>query len=183
MIRRCRDIGVQPLKAGYSFSRLCLLIGRASSLSSIVYRAGHTHRPFDDWVAIWPRSRDALGNKLIRGADSVRKIAPDAVPDCSASQGDFAHPTRTANAPGAGSPYPRATPWFFWPVARRGTSVGHAALHVDEADLVHQAVGDDRIAIRVYGHVAHDVAAARDCPGLEFFGLGIEAHDGVRAGG
>jgi hypothetical protein len=49
-------------------------------------------------VRSWPRSRVASGSKLLREADSVRKIALSAVLDASASQGDFAHPTGWVSA-------------------------------------------------------------------------------------
>ena len=42
-----------------------------------------------DWVAIWPRSRGALGSNP-RGRQRAQN-RPDAVPDYTASQGDFAH--------------------------------------------------------------------------------------------
>src|SRR5689334_16017480 len=57
-----------------------------------------------------------------------------------------------------------------------------SALHLDEADLVDQAVGQHRLTADRDVHVAYDVAAAGDRPGLEFFASGIEAHDGVRLG-
>src|SRR6476646_8340942 len=41
-------------------------------------------------------------------------------------------------------------------------------LDLDEAHLIHQAVRGHRVAVRRDAHVAHDVAAARDRPGLEF---------------
>jgi len=40
IIRRCRDIAAQTSKAGYSFSRLCLLTGRARCLSNISNACG-----------------------------------------------------------------------------------------------------------------------------------------------
>ena len=49
----------------------------------------------------------------------------------------------------------------------------------DQRHVVDQAVGQHEVAVAVTG-VAHDVAAARDRPALEFLGLRIEAHDRVR---
>src|SRR3954465_1752448 len=50
----------------------------------------------------------------------------------------------------------------------------------DHRNLVYQAVGQHKIAVARNRGVAHDVAAARDRPALEFLRLGIEAHDGIR---
>src|SRR5215813_1284151 len=63
-----------------------------------------------------------------------------------------------------------------------GARATRVSLYLDQSDLVDQAVGGDRVAVARHVHVAHDVAAARDRPALEFFGLRIEAHDGVRLG-
>src|SRR5438046_6424688 len=52
----------------------------------------------------------------------------------------------------------------------------------DQIHLVDQAVGEDEIAVSRDVGVAHDVAAARNRPALEFLGLGIEAHHRVRRG-
>src|SRR5205085_4811433 len=41
-------------------------------------------------------------------------------------------------------------------------------------------VGQQEIAVTRDRRVAHDISAPGDRPALEFFGLGIEAHDGVR---
>src|SRR5436190_23136207 len=54
--------------------------------------------------------------------------------------------------------------------------------HLDQADLIDQAVRGDRIAVGRHAHVAHDVAAAGYRPALELLRLGVEAHDGVRLG-
>jgi len=90
MIRRCRDIGAQTSKAGYSFSRLCLLTGRAGFLSNISNacgrfivrsrRAGHSKRtPSASCRTISCDLATAVRRcrfcKPIREADSVRKIA------------------------------------------------------------------------------------------------------------
>src|SRR5262245_54654277 len=66
--------------------------------------------------------------------------------------------------------------------APRYLARGRGSLHLDQADLVDQAVGGDRIAVGGDVHVAHEVAAARDRPALEFLRLRIEAHDGVGFG-
>src|SRR5689334_71144 len=55
-------------------------------------------------------------------------------------------------------------------------------LHLDQADGIDQAVGQHWIAIAGHGHIADDVAAARDGPGLEFLRLRVEAHDRVGLG-
>src|SRR5258708_2599614 len=57
-----------------------------------------------------------------------------------------------------------------------------ALFDFDEPDLIHQAVGGHHVAVWCDIHVADDVAAARNGPGLEFFGLRIETDDGVRLG-
>src|SRR6516164_2279241 len=54
-------------------------------------------------------------------------------------------------------------------------------LYGDQRNTVHKAIGQNEIAIRRDRRVAHDVAAARDCPALKFRRLGIEAHDGIRS--
>jgi hypothetical protein len=36
------------------------------------------------------------------------------------------------------------------------------------------------VLVAMTGHLAHDVAAGRDHPGLELLRLRVEAHDGVR---
>src|SRR6266700_7695926 len=64
----------------------------------------------------------------------------------------------------------------------RWVSQGLILFHLDQPDLVGEAVGGDRIAVARDVHVAHDVAAAGDRPGLEFFRLRIEAYDRVRLG-
>src|SRR3569832_1747104 len=53
---------------------------------------------------------------------------------------------------------------------------------VDHADLVDEAVGHYRVAIRQDAHVSHDVAAAGNGPTLEFFRRWIEANDRIRLG-
>src|SRR5262245_54548496 len=57
-----------------------------------------------------------------------------------------------------------------------------ASLDFHQPDLVLEAIGQDRVAVRGYIHVAHDVTAARDDPALKFFALRIEANDRVRLG-
>src|ERR1700741_5677162 len=57
-----------------------------------------------------------------------------------------------------------------------------AVLDRHQSDLVRQAVRGDRIAVRRHVHVAHDVTAARNRPGLEFFSSRLETDDGVRLG-
>src|SRR5205823_8696753 len=49
-------------------------------------------------------------------------------------------------------------------------------------DLIDETVSEHGIAFPRDIHVAYDIAAARDAPGLEFLGLGIEPYDGVRLG-
>src|SRR6478735_10790994 len=61
------------------------------------------------------------------------------------------------------------------PTDRRSASL----LYCDQRNAVDEAVGQQKVAIARDGGVAHDVSAARDRPALEFFGFGIEAHDGV----
>src|SRR5262249_107213 len=57
-----------------------------------------------------------------------------------------------------------------------------ALLHLDQSDLIDQAVRGHRVAVARHAHVAHDVAAAGDRPALEFLRLRVEAHDRVRLG-
>src|SRR6266571_6802997 len=49
-----------------------------------------------------------------------------------------------------------------------------------QTNSIHAATGDCDIAILRDIHVAHDAATGRNFPGLEFFGLGIEAHKRIR---
>src|SRR6476659_5048142 len=51
-----------------------------------------------------------------------------------------------------------------------------------EGDFVGEAVGEHEVAFARDVGVPHDVAAAGNGPGLEFLGLRIEAHHGVRRG-
>src|SRR5688500_18198658 len=51
-----------------------------------------------------------------------------------------------------------------------------------QRQLVGEAAGPDAMALSRDVGVAHAVAAARDGPALEFLGLGIEAHHGIRGG-
>src|SRR5262249_6167437 len=55
-------------------------------------------------------------------------------------------------------------------------------LHLDQSDLIDQAVRGHRVAVARHAHVAHDVAAAGDRPALEFLRLRVEAYDRVRLG-
>src|SRR5262249_38573947 len=48
--------------------------------------------------------------------------------------------------------------------------------HLDQSDLIDQAVRGHRVAVARHAHVAHDVAAAGDRPALELFRLRVEAH-------
>src|SRR5438132_13233351 len=57
---------------------------------------------------------------------------------------------------------------------------GGSLLDRDQRNAVDEAVGEHEIAVARDRGVAHDVAAARDRPALEFAGFGIEANDGVR---
>jgi hypothetical protein len=65
--------------------------------------------------------------------------------------------------------------------AARTALIGRA-LDLDPADHVDQAVGHDRVAVMVNGHVPHDVSAARNGPALERQGDWIEAHHGIWLG-
>ncbi len=58
------------------------------------------------------------------------------------------------------------------------------SLPIHRTNCIHEAFGGHGIAIAGDIHVAHDVAAARDRPGLELLRLRIEAHDrvGLRPG-
>src|SRR5260370_12984305 len=64
----------------------------------------------------------------------------------------------------------------------RSCRIAPALLHLDQSDLIDQAVRGHRVAVARHAHVAHDVAAAGDRPALEFLRLWVEAHDRVRFG-
>src|SRR3954447_19095615 len=50
----------------------------------------------------------------------------------------------------------------------------------NQRDAVDQTIGQQEVAVARDGSVADDISTARDCPALEFFGFGVETHDGVR---
>src|ERR1700674_445937 len=67
-------------------------------------------------------------------------------------------------------------------VAQTAGAASPSLFDFGEAHLIDQAVGPYRVAVTIHIHVAHDVAAARNFPSLEVFGLRIEAHDRVGLG-
>src|SRR6266542_4885717 len=50
----------------------------------------------------------------------------------------------------------------------------------DQRHSINQTIGQYEVAVPRGRGVADDVAATRDGPALEFLGLRIEAHDGIR---
>src|ERR1700674_1588533 len=52
--------------------------------------------------------------------------------------------------------------------------------YFNERHAVDEAVGENEVAARRHRGVAHDIAATRNGPALEFLRLRIEAHDRVR---
>ena len=66
--------------------------------------------------------------------------------------------------------------------AAMATRPGHSISPPPVPPGLTRLLASHRIAVRRDVHVAHDVAAAGNGPGLEFLGLRVEAHDGVRLG-
>src|SRR3974377_1583466 len=61
---------------------------------------------------------------------------------------------------------------------RRKASLSFLDRH--HCDAVDQAVRQNELAVTSDRSVAHNIAAARNWPSLEFFGRRIEAHDHIR---
>ena len=55
-------------------------------------------------------------------------------------------------------------------VVGRSALARRPSLDLHEPDLVLEAMGQDRVAVRGYIHVSHDVPTTPDDPALKFFG-------------
>src|SRR5262245_23419594 len=63
-----------------------------------------------------------------------------------------------------------------FPVSKRTTGAdappaAHSFRYGDQGHAIIQAVGEDEVSVPRHRGVTYDVAAARDCPGLELLGL------------